>query len=158
VVLDSWAVLAWLQREAGGRRVRRALERAGRSAQPLLLSIINAGEIYYLLARAGGTERADEFITDLRRHRLPIRLAPATATRVWQAARLKARYAIAYADAFAAALAQETKRPLLTGDGDFRPLERDEICAVVWLTPAAGRRIALSARTSRRRRPGPPPA
>lgn len=134
MVLDSWAMLAWLQREAAAPRVRRALERAERTAQPLLLSIINAGEIHYLLARARGIEQAEEFITDLRRHRLPIRLAPATATRVWRAARLKARHAIAYADAFAAALAQESGRPLLTGDRDFAPLEQDGVCTIVWLT------------------------
>jgi len=134
VVLDSWAVLAWLQGQAAAPRVRRELERAEHAARPLLLSTINAGEVYYVLARSGQSDRAEEFITELRQHRLPIRLVPVTATRLWDAARVKARHAIAYADAFAAALAKETRQPLLTGDREFASLEHDKTCTIAWLS------------------------
>lgn len=132
-VLDSWSVLAWLAGEPGADRVQKALEQAETSGTGLPLSIINAGEVYYRLAKGAGRSRADEFAEDLRRHRLPVRLIPASTRRVWEAARVKARYPIAYADAFAAALARETGAPLLTGDSDFRAVERDGYCAIVWL-------------------------
>ncbi len=48
------------------------------------------------------------------------------------AAHLKARFPIALADAFAAALAQELEAPLLTGDPEFKALE--ETLTIYWLT------------------------
>ncbi len=51
---------------------------------------------------------------------LPITIEVPTADEIWDAAILKGRYPIAYADAFAAALAHKYRCPLLTGDPDFR--------------------------------------
>jgi len=42
---------------------------------------------------------------------------------IWNAAILKSRYPIAYADAFAAALAQKWNCPLVTGDPEFRSVK-----------------------------------
>jgi len=47
------------------------------------------------------------------------------------AAHIKARHAMAYADAFAAALAQETAATLVTGDPEFKLLE--PILNIHWL-------------------------
>ena len=133
LVLDSWAVLAWLGREAGEARVEKEFERAEAAGTRLLLSIINAGEVYYMLARRQDGDLAQEFIEDLRRHRLPVRLIPATTRRVWDAAKLKARYPVAYADAFAASLARESGASLLTGDREFAILERENVCRIMWI-------------------------
>ncbi len=132
-VLDAWAVLAWVAGEVSARRVERELRAAEARGQHLHLSVINAGEVYYRQARATGTDIADRFLADLRSGALPIRLAEAHERRVWQAARLKAKYPIAYADAFAGALAQELELPVLTGDLDFRVLEQTGECRVEWL-------------------------
>lgn len=134
LVLDAWALLAWLGNEPGGGTVDELLRRAEAARSSLLMSIVNAGEVYYRLVKAHRHDDAEEFITDLRRHRLPLQLMPATPRRVWEAARLKARFPIAYADAFAVALSQETGLPLLTGDPDFLPLERAKECTVRWIT------------------------
>jgi predicted nucleic acid-binding protein len=53
---------------------------------------------------------------------VPATLEVPTATEIWEAALLKAKYPIAYADAFAAALAQKYGCPLLTGDPEFRAI------------------------------------
>jgi len=45
-------------------------------------------------------------------------------TLVMRAAYLKAQYPISYADAFAAALAEQEKAILVTGDPDFKRLEK----------------------------------
>jgi ribonuclease VapC len=49
------------------------------------------------------------------------------------AAHIKARHAIAYADAFAAALAQHVTATLVTGDPEFRLLEG--VLNIQWLPP-----------------------
>jgi predicted nucleic acid-binding protein len=53
---------------------------------------------------------------------------------VFQAASLKARFPISYADAFAAALAIERGARLITGDHDFQPLEVARLLKIQWLT------------------------
>jgi predicted nucleic acid-binding protein len=42
-----------------------------------------------------------------------------------QAAEYKARHKLSLADAFAAALAKEKKAELVTGDPEFKPLEKE---------------------------------
>ncbi len=133
-VLDAWAVLAWLAGEPAARRVERELRAADTLGPRLHLSVINAGDVYYRQAKAAGVDAADRFLADLRSGSLPIRLAEAHERRVWQAARLKAKYPIAYPDAFAAALAQELDLSVLTGDLDFRVLEQSGECRIDWLS------------------------
>ena len=52
---------------------------------------------------------------------------------VRRAAELKARHAIAYADAFAVTTALEFEATLLTGDPEIEPLEGQQNLAVQWL-------------------------
>ncbi len=54
-----------------------------------------------------------------------LRMTPAT---------LKANYPISYADSFAAALAKIHKCFLLSGDPEFKVLEKEEIIQVEWLS------------------------
>ena len=46
---------------------------------------------------------------------------------IWNAATLKSRFPITYADAFAAALAQKYNCPLVTGDVELRRVDQLEI-------------------------------
>jgi predicted nucleic acid-binding protein len=109
--LDSWAVIAWLRDEqpAAGR-VEEAL------TDGALMSWINAGEVYYLLDRATGRERAEEVLDNLR---VRTRLDVATPERVVEAAKIKASFSMAYADAFACATAIAHDATLLTGDPEI---------------------------------------
>jgi ribonuclease VapC len=87
----------------------------------LYLSLMNAGEIYYIARRHRGAEQADAMLDDLRV--LPIVLSPVTEDRIFAAARLKAEHAMSYADAFAAGLAVELGAMLVTGDPEFKSIE-----------------------------------
>jgi ribonuclease VapC len=55
-----------------------------------------------------------------------------TADDIWRAASLKGRFPISYADAFVAALAQKHNCPLMTGDPEFRRVDRLELD---WIGP-----------------------
>lgn len=128
-VLDSFALLAYYQKEAGGVAVVALLE-AGRDQKAVLhMSLINVGEMYYLTSREKGTGRAEDVLKGLRD--LPVTLEPVTEDRVLAAARLKAKHAISYADAFAVALAQELRATVVTGDPEFKSVE--SVVAVMWL-------------------------
>jgi predicted nucleic acid-binding protein len=55
---------------------------------------------------------------------LPATIEVPTAEDIWSAASLKGKFPIAYADAFAAALAQKYNCPLVTGDPEFRQVDQ----------------------------------
>ena len=110
--LDAWAVLAWLEgEEPGARRVERAM-----SECVALMSWINVGEVSYVLQRVHGPEASAEVVAALR---ASCTLEEPTATRVLQAADVKARHAVSYADAFAIATARAHRLRLLTGDPEI---------------------------------------
>lgn len=89
--------------------------------------------MYYQLARRRGQESADAFWRDAVSAQLPLRLYGVTDARVRRAAALKARLPIAYADAFAMALAAELRQPLVTGDREIRTAAAEADITLQWL-------------------------
>jgi predicted nucleic acid-binding protein len=109
--LDSWAILRWLEgSEPAAGRVERAL-----TADPVM-SWMNVGEVAYIVERMAGAERARHVVRHLR-HQIALDLP--SESRVLEAARIKARYAMAYADAFAVATALAHDAVILTGDPEI---------------------------------------
>lgn len=85
---------------------------------------INIGETYYILARERGLQAADYFI-DVIMPSLPITLLANSLNEILEAARLKSRLAMSYADFFAAATAIREKAEIITGDPEFKQLEKE---------------------------------
>jgi predicted nucleic acid-binding protein len=120
-VLDAWAILALLQKEEpAASRVKQLLEDADRGNVDLFMSVINLGEVTYRIGRVKGEIEAQETLEKLRR--LPLTVVPATEGAVFSAAGFKMRHAISYADAFAAAAADELGAVLVTGDPELLSL------------------------------------
>lgn len=133
VCLDAFALLTWLQDEPGAYLVEEFLQRAATEVDfRCYLSLINLGEVYYRIYRVQGRDKADAFWSDALRN-LPIVPMEVTRRRIREASRLKARYPIAFADAFAVQLALEMQTPLVTGDPEIRILEKEGILSVIWL-------------------------
>ena len=121
-VLDSFAFLAYFQAEPGGAYVRDLIRAANSRTASLHVSMINVGEMYYIVSRRRSAQRAEALISDLRH--LPITFCAATEERILSAARIKAEHPISYADAFAASLAQELQASLVTGDPEFEAVKQ----------------------------------
>ena len=133
MVLDSYALLAFFRGEACAAPVREALREAARAGRSLLMTEANYAEVQYMIRRKDGPSRwaaAAEALAAL-----PIAFEPVDRPLADRAAELKARYAISLADAFAAALAQLRKAELMTGDPEFKALEKELL--IRWL-PVAG--------------------
>jgi predicted nucleic acid-binding protein len=101
------------------------------------MTLVNLGEVTYILERRRGKVIADEVFADLLagerpRGRPPIRWLPVNEGLVRRAASLKALGGLSYADCFAAAAATILDCPVLTGDPEFAVAERAGI-AVNWL-------------------------
>jgi predicted nucleic acid-binding protein len=106
-------------------QVASLLSEAEEGRARLLVSAINVGEVYYFLRKHHTEALADSWRESSRT--LPVTIETPSADDIWSAASLKARYPIAYADAFAAALAQKYNCPLVTGDPDFRRVDQLEL-------------------------------
>ncbi len=129
-VLDSFALLAYLENEAGAALVEEILLNAKQGANQVLFSLINYGECLYIVERERGLLQAQMMIGML--DQLPIEIVEVDRTHVLAAAHLKAHYPISYADAFAVSLAQQRQATLLTGDPEFAKLQH--LISIQWLS------------------------
>lgn len=123
VVLDSFALIAFLRGEPGEEKVAMLLERAGVRDEPLHMTEVNYAEVKYMILRKEGKDRWNEVAREL--PALPVDFHPASRALADLAADFKARYKLSLADAFAAALAKERKAELVTGDLEFKALEKE---------------------------------
>jgi len=128
-VLDSWALLCYLDQEPGFEKIIELFEKASESSRPLLMCVVNWGEVYYQIARRFGEPRAQEIEKLIQS--FPITVVEATKDITREAARIKATKSMAYADCFAAALTKLKKAELVTGDKEFKQL--GEEIKIQWL-------------------------
>ncbi|MCX5867651.1 MAG: type II toxin-antitoxin system VapC family toxin [Proteobacteria bacterium] len=128
-VLDSWALLCYLEREPGFEKIIDLFTKAVDSSQPLFMCVVNWGEVYYQVARRWGEPRAREIERVIQT--LPIKVIEADQDLTREAARFKAVHKMSYADCFAAALARLRKSELVTGDREFKAVEKE--IKILWL-------------------------
>jgi predicted nucleic acid-binding protein len=128
-VLDSWALLCYLEQEPGFEKMIELFEKAVESSKPLLMCIVNWGEVYYQVARRFGDQKAQEVEQLI--ETFPITLVEADKSLTREAARIKTTRKMAYADCFAVALAHLKKAELYTGDPEFKVVDKD--IKIVWL-------------------------
>lgn len=131
-VLDAYALLAlFLDESPAAGEVDRILERADDGNCRVGISTMNGAEVFYIVAKRTSIERARRIRRSL--SQLPVEFVAPSETSIWGAADLKTRHTISFADAFAARLALDDEADLITGDDEFRALERREGLAVHWL-------------------------
>ena len=120
-VLDSWAVIAYLEDEPSGEQIEDLIATAHEEQIPIYMSVINVGEVWYTFAREISEEEANASVKTLRD--LRIQFEDANWEKTQEAALFKSKNKMSYADAFAAALAKIKKADLVTGDNEFKPLD-----------------------------------
>jgi predicted nucleic acid-binding protein len=130
-VLDSFALLAYLEGEAGMPRVRAVLEGAEARRHTVYVSLINLGEVLYVTERERGLVAARRALGAM--DELPLEIVAVSRATVLEAAHIKARFRVAYADAFAVVAAREHGGVVMTGDPEFGPLADAGLVAVEWL-------------------------
>lgn len=128
-ILDSFALLAFLEGEPSADRIRVILQAAQEARALVYLSVINLGEVLYITERERSLVIAQQVLAAL--EQLPLELLEASQTRVLAAAHIKANYPISSADAFAVAAAQEFQATVVTGDPEFAKVTA--IIRVEWL-------------------------
>lgn len=119
-VLDSYALLAYAEGEAGAEIVSGLFQSALENKIRLFLCVVNWGEMYYIVLREQGRAAADKLTKTFQQY--PISIIDAGMELTLSAAELKAFHKMSYADAFAAALTKRLDATLVTGDKEFDTL------------------------------------
>ena len=128
-VLDSHALVAYFRNEPGAEQVETLLTKAATTERPLHMTEVNYAEAKYMLVRKDGPkswEACQRILSGL-----PIEFWPVDRELADAAADFKARFKLSLADACAAVLAQNRKAELLTGDLEFKALEKE--IKIQWL-------------------------
>ena len=132
IVLDSFALIGYLENEAFSARIEKLLKQARKGKIRVFLHAIHLGEVYYITLREQGQSLAD--LAYARIKSFPLRYIDVIDEELLKTtARLKANYPISYADAFAASLAIINNSYLLTGDPEYKKLEKKENISIEWL-------------------------
>lgn len=129
IVLDSWAIMAFLEDEPAAERVANLIADAAEQGTSVLMSVINVGEVWYTVARRRSARDADQTLRWFNEIGIVIVDADLKLTQI--AATYKAKGNISYADTFAAALTKQHKATLVTGDQEFKQLEKE--ISITWL-------------------------
>lgn len=116
-VLDAWALLAWL---LGEQPAAAAVEAA--IDDDATTTWVNLGEVAYIVERRYGAETAQALIGEVGARLRSIAVADRQLSLA--AARIKAAGGLSFADAFAAAAAQEAGATLFTGDPELLVADR----------------------------------
>lgn len=126
-LLDSYALLAYLQKEKNHHKVVEALASSSRS---VLMNEINIGECYYIIARERSGAQADYFI-DTVVNNLPITIIANSFENIIEASKIKSLHSLSYADCFAVATAIRENAVVLTGDPEFKKIRH--LVEIDWL-------------------------
>lgn len=121
-VLDSFAILALLGKEAGSQAISDLLRQAQEGQVRTLMTWVNVGEVANIVERRWGKGRLYQVLGTLEATK--VEMVGVERVLALTAAHLKAEHPLAYADAFAAALAMNKGATLVTGDPEFMALEQ----------------------------------
>ena len=128
-VLDSYALITYFEDEPGADQVAQILSQLIQGKAKGFLSVVNWGEVYYNTMREEGVAEAEKVILQL--DRFPIQMVEANRELTYEAAKLKGKHRIAYADCFAVALSVKLNASLVTGDPEFKKLK--ERISIQWI-------------------------
>jgi ribonuclease VapC len=120
-VLDTWAIIAYLEDEPSAPQIADLIATAHDEQIPVHMTVVNVGEVWYIIAREVSEEEANSSVKELRD--LRIQFVDVDWELTQEAARFKSQHNMSYADCYAAALAKTKKADLVTGDKEFTPLE-----------------------------------
>ncbi len=127
-VLDSWAILAWMENGPCRTMVSDLLAQAARDEIVIWMTVINIGEVLYVIEREKSLADAQKALSVV--DSLPVKQAEACRALTLRAAHYKASHRMSYADCFTLALAVELKATLVTGNPELRGQQEAQ---VLWI-------------------------
>jgi predicted nucleic acid-binding protein len=123
-VLDSSAILRYLDDEAGATRVSEIIKSHLAGKCEAIISALHWGEVAGVTRKIHGSQAMDLVVSRL--SAFGFEIVPADAGRAVRASLIKLKREIPYVDAFGIELAADSQdRIFVTADFDFKPASRD---------------------------------
>lgn len=120
IVFDSYAFIALFREEKGFELVRDLLVKMANNESEGYITGINVGEVFYMISRKSNAKKAEIAIDAI--SKMPVKIIEPDLKMCLDAAAIKAKYRLSYADAFAASLTISLPATLITGDKEFESL------------------------------------
>ena len=120
-ILDTSAILTYLQSEEGSKVIEEILTAAKRSNH-VYISFITLMELYYIIWQEEGEHKAKEILVLLKS--LPIQIVESTHRITLTAGRIKANHKLSVADAFIVATAIEREAILVHKDPELESISQ----------------------------------
>jgi len=133
LIFDSYALLCLFDKKhpSGQNKIKQYLSDAEKGRIKLYMSKINEGEVFYRLYKYLGEPVAAGFREDIKSGVVPITVISVNDKRAERASEIKAKHAVAYADAFCIELALDMGLPIVTGDPEFKSVR--QLVTIEWL-------------------------
>ncbi len=131
MVFDAWSILAYLDGEIVGKQVADLIADAQISKTALAMSVIDAGEMWGILASTTSENEADSSLAELMQ--LGIEVTNVTWSLAREAASIRSKYHVSLSRCYAAALSKQLKGELVTGETEYKCLEG--LLKIKWLAP-----------------------
>ena len=122
-VLDTSAMITFLEDRAGAAVIEDLLTKAAANQQSLLMSVVSWGELYTTLSRSNGHDVANRKTEEL--EQLPIELTDVDGALTRSAAEMSAQHKLPYLGCIGAATAQARKATFVTAEKSFGSLGED---------------------------------
>ena len=122
-IFESCAIISYLDGEPNAVSIAELFQNINDHNHTAYLCIINLGEVYYHFLRTGGNDTGEIALKTIQT--LPITILNIDYSLTLEAARIKAKNKMSYADCFAAASAKLNKANLVTSDKEFKQVEKN---------------------------------
>ncbi|MCE5300989.1 MAG: type II toxin-antitoxin system VapC family toxin [Spirochaetia bacterium] len=129
VVIDSNAMLALLYDEPQGQAVSVFMKNCNANNVEMIMSAVNYGEVYYSALRKRGHAKAAGLYGAITA--MPVKIVEIDVQSAEIAAGYKAGNRMSYAYCFTAALAKRENAVILTGDPEFKQVEKE--IKILWI-------------------------
>lgn len=129
IVLDTHAAIAFICNEPGAEKAHKALAEVLDNGGTVYMSAVNYGEFFYSMIRKAGQQGAIKARHSI--DMIPLSIIDADKEHCLLAAGYKSTKKMSYADCFAAALARILEAPVLTGDREFKQVEKE--IKIIWI-------------------------
>jgi len=133
-VLDAYAIICYLEDEAGAEEVADLLKKAFEKSIRLFITWMNLGEVYYRVSRRYGEIEAEKVLDTIKKW--PVKIVEGDEKLTLAAAKVKAAYPLSYADAFAIGAALDLNATIVTGDPEIREASQKIGFPLFWLGPS----------------------
>ena len=128
-ILDAGSMLAYLNNENGAETIGKILERGGRKEAKVFITAMDLAEIFHIVLKKEGRDKALKTILLIKN--LPVECIGLDESLLMLAGEIRVQFPLSLGDALVAAVAKTRKAKVITGDRDFRGMEKEIEC--VWI-------------------------